>query len=272
MAREPWLDRLRLPFPTYESAHFDPELEAVYGTAIDILDRAKVPFLLAGAFALNVYTGIWRSTKDLDFFLRRSDLQAAFDAFQSEGYRVEVVDEVWLAKAWKGEGFVDLIHANANGLMPVDDTWYEHNSETEVWGRRVKVAPAEEVILSKMFVAGRDRYDGADVLHFMYALEGKLDWKRIFEKIGPHAGLLLGYLHHFRYAYPASAHFIPDEVFAECERLARERHDGVAFRGNLIDPIQFSIDVKAFGLPDERARVRREAIRGPEGPRPMEAA
>src|SRR5262245_2835272 len=96
---EPWLDRLELPWPTFEGAHYPPEECAMYAGVMDALAASGVPYLLAGAFALNAHTGVWRSTKDLDFFLRPQDLDAAYVALERAGHRIEVVDPVWLAKA-----------------------------------------------------------------------------------------------------------------------------------------------------------------------------
>jgi hypothetical protein len=277
-APEPWLDRLKMPQPSYQPAFYGPAEEEIYGRVIDILQGADVPFLLAGAFALNVHTGIWRSTKDLDFFVAPEDLEPAYRALEAQGYRIEVVDRVWLSKAWRDGVFVDFIHANANGLFPVSRDWFQHAKEHLVFGRKVLVASAEDVILSKMFVASRERFDGADILHFIYALKGRLDWKRMLAKAGEHAGLLLGYLHHFQYAYPVHANYIPEAVFREAERLALEGRAGAMFRGRLLDPTQFTVDVDTFGLEDGRAVARDAAAHGPDhhtapdgqrkGPRP----
>ena len=261
---ESWLERLELQWPTHERAHYGPAEEAVYADVMDVLARDGVPYLLAGAFALNAHTGVWRSTKDLDFFLRPGDLEAAYASLERAGYEIEVLDPVWLSKAWRDGVFIDMIHANANGLMPVDDSWYDHARTVKLFGRDVLVAPAEEVILSKMFVAARERYDGADILHFLYAAEGRLDWDRLLTKAASHTGLLLGYFHHFQYAYPAFAHYVPPEVMARAEKQAAEARLEDCFRGRLIDPVQFSVDVDVFKLPDERARVRAEAKRAPD--------
>jgi hypothetical protein len=261
---EAWLERLELPWPTFEPARYGTAETEAYAHAIDVLDAARVPFFLAGAFALNAYTGIWRSTKDLDFFLRPLDMEAAFAALERGGFRIEVLDPVWLSKAWRQHVFVDLIHANANGLMAVDETWAEHAGEGAVFGRRVRVAPAEEVILSKMFVASRERYDGADVLHLLFAAKGVLDWRRLVAKAGPHAGLLLSQLHLFQYAYPSFAHYVPREAIEAAERRAAEARLEDTFRGRLLDPVQFAVDVDVLGLPDERARVRSAARRSPD--------
>ena len=52
---------------------------AFYREAMDVLSRAGVPFLVGGAFAHACYTGIRRSTKDLDLFIRRDDYDRVGD-------------------------------------------------------------------------------------------------------------------------------------------------------------------------------------------------
>ena len=64
---------------------------------------SDVPVLVAGAYAFFEYTGIFRDTKDLEVFLRRRDLEAAFDALSASGFRCEMLDEVWIAKAYRGD-------------------------------------------------------------------------------------------------------------------------------------------------------------------------
>ena len=41
-----------------------------------LLNRCRVPYVVAGAFALQVHTGIWRFTKDIDLFLTPEDVPA----------------------------------------------------------------------------------------------------------------------------------------------------------------------------------------------------
>ena len=57
--------------PVSSSAHpdFPPEMRALFCEVLDHLNRASVPYVVAGAFALQQHTGIWRNTKDLDLFL-----------------------------------------------------------------------------------------------------------------------------------------------------------------------------------------------------------
>src|SRR3954447_17487799 len=60
-----------------------------YCRAIETLREAGIPFMVAGAYAFGVYTGIKRETKDLDFFLRPADLERTLQHFRDEGYATE---------------------------------------------------------------------------------------------------------------------------------------------------------------------------------------
>src|SRR5688572_28683229 len=61
-----------------------------YRETMDVLDRANVPFLVGGAYALCVFTGISRDTKDFDVFLKPGDIERALNAFRSEGFDAEL--------------------------------------------------------------------------------------------------------------------------------------------------------------------------------------
>jgi hypothetical protein len=247
---------------------FGAEEGRVYGEALDALDRAGVRYMLGGAFALNAYTGIWRDTKDLDVFAPREALPGIFEALEEAGFETEITDPCWLAKARKGDFFLDIIHADDNGINPVEESWYAHAVETSVLGRRVLAIPAEEMILSKMFVAYRDRWDISDILHLIFTTRGKLDWDRVLAGAGEHWELLLAYLHLYRYVYPSHAGYVPRELLdlltgryeREVESPSREP---LRFRGTLLDYESFRVDVEDWGLPDERAAARE--VRCPEG-------
>src|SRR5207302_3524132 len=83
--------------------------------------------------------------RDLHFFptRRSSDL--------------EVVDPVWLSKAWRDGFFVDLITGMSNGIITVEDSWIEGSARAKVTGVQTRVLAAEELIASKMFVLFRER-------------------------------------------------------------------------------------------------------------------
>lgn len=56
------------------------------------LQAAGIPFVVAGAYALQAYTGLYRQTKDLDVFLRRRDVPRALEALEAVNFRTEIVD------------------------------------------------------------------------------------------------------------------------------------------------------------------------------------
>lgn len=61
-----------------------------YRQVLDTLNAASVDFLLGGAFALHVHTGVERDTKDFDLMLRSSDVQRAIEACREAGFRADI--------------------------------------------------------------------------------------------------------------------------------------------------------------------------------------
>jgi hypothetical protein len=247
---------------------FDAEASEVYGEVLDALDRADIRYMLGGALALNTYTGIWRDTKDLDVFTTEKTVARVLEVLEEAGFETEVTDPVWLAKAHRGELFADVIHASHNGTGPVDESWFENATQISILDRKELVIPAEELILSKIFVVAKDRCDVDDVLHVIFATRGKLDWDRMLEKLGDHWELLLAYLHLYRYVYPSHTHYLPDRVLKSLLRRYEEEPEPTEtrFRGTMLDENTFRVDVKEWGLPDERAATT-EARRSAEDER-----
>ena len=242
---------------------FGTEEVEVYGEVLDVLNRAGIRHMLGGALALNAYTGVWRETKDLDLFVPEEAVARVLKTLEEAGFETEVTDPCWLAKAWKGNPFADIVHANQNGALQVEESWFADAKETTVLGRQALVIPAEEMIVSKMFVAARDQWDMSDVLHLIFARRGVLEWERILTKMDEHWELLLVYLHLYRYVYPSHVSYLPrwllELLLDRYEKGAgAPQENQLRFRGTLLDDPSFRVDVEAWGLPDERA-VAREA-------------
>jgi hypothetical protein len=246
-----------------QEPNFGTEEGEVYGEILDVLNREGIRYMLGGTLALNAHTGIWRDTKDLDVFVTEENVTRVLKTLEGAGFETEITDPCWLAKAWKGDLFADIVHANHNGTYPVEESWFGHAKETEVLGRRVLATPAEELLLSKIFVASRDRWDLSDVLHLIFATRGDLDWRRVLAKVDEHWELLLAYLHLYRYVYPSHTRYvpgwIPELLLDRYEKEAEAGPQGpLRFRGTLLDDVSFNVDVEEWGLPDERA-ITREA-------------
>ena len=224
--------------------------------ALRALARSPVPFLVAGAYALFEYTGIYRYTKDLDLFVRERDLEDALRALEAAGFRTEVTDPDWIAKAWRGPWYVDLIFSSGNGVAVVDDAWFDHARRGRVMDVGVLLAPPEEMIWSKSFVLERERYDGADVNHLLHACARGLDWRRVLARFDRYWEVLLSHVMLFRFAYPGSTEVVPDWVMEELlgrVQLTRPRPvtpDSIC-RGNLISRVQYQHDLER-GLGDGR--------------------
>ena len=238
-----------------------PETAAFYREAMDAFDEAGVPFLVGGAYAYARYTGIARHTKDFDVFVRPADFDRALDAFARKGWQTERTFSHWLGKGYQGEDFVDVIFSSGNGIVRVDELWFEHAVEEEVLGRPVRLVPAEEMIWSKSLIMERERFDGGDVSHVFHSRAPEIDWDRLLRRFDANGGwrVLLAHLTLFGYVYPGDAHLIPVRVMdALTDRLRGEVHqppaDEKLCRGTILSRSQYLVDVHRQGYQDARLR------------------
>ena|SRR5690349_10257917 len=67
--------------------------------SVATLHAAEVPFLIGGAYMVEVCGGISRRTKDFDLYVRPNDVKAALHALARAGYKTEMTFPHWLAKA-----------------------------------------------------------------------------------------------------------------------------------------------------------------------------
>jgi hypothetical protein len=222
------------------------------------LKAAPVEFLIGGAYSLALYTGIERDTKDLDVFVRPQDRDRALEALVAAGFQAEVTYSHWLAKAFRGDFFIDVIYNCGNGAAPIDDDWFRHAPAAEVCGESVRLCPAEESIWSKAFIMERDRYDGADIAHILCSAGGRLDWRRLLDRFGPSWRVLYSHLILFGFIYPAERDRIPGWVLRELyDRFQSEPTSAPAerlCRGTLLSATQYRPDVERWGYRDARLR------------------
>ena len=262
--RVPNKDEDKLPISSSKPPEFAPEQEQLFREVLTLLNESSIPYVISGAFALREHTGICRDTKDLDVFLAPEAVGPAMQALQNDGFECEITDPVWLAKAHRGDFYVDLITGMSTGTITVDQSWIERGSPSELFGVPVKVLAPEELIASKLFVTRRERFDGADIVHVFYGTRGRLNWDRLMQLVGEHWQILFWALVLYQYSYPAHSDYVPREIwddFINRFRAQIEHPDPNAeFRGSLIDPRMFAIDVEEWGMADlhERYREARE--------------
>ena len=251
-----------LPVSSSQPPQFAPEQEQLFREVLQILNARGIPYVVSGAFALHEHSGIWRNTKDLDVFMAADRVPITIEILQQHGLETEICDPVWLCKARRGGYFVDIISGMSNAVIRVDQSWIDRAFDSIVVGVPAKVLAPEELIASKIFVTRRERFDGADVAHMVYAAGTSMDWGRLMVLVGPHWEMLLWSLVLFHYIYPNS-NAVPRPVWDELLTKFRDEIEhpdpGAAFRGSLIDENMFAIDVEEWNLEnliaDYRSRV-----------------
>jgi predicted nucleotidyltransferase len=230
---------------------------AFYRRVLQAMVDAGVPFMVGGSYAFAAFTGIERITRDLDLFIRRADYERVEELMRGLGYRTELTYAHWLAKVHADVAFIDLIFNSGNGILPVDNEWLAHAPEGVVFGLPVRIAPAEESLVSKAFIMERERFDGADVAHLMRARADVLDWPRLLRRFGSHWRVLLAHLVLFGFIYPADRGRVPAWLMDDLLARLREEEGQPApstnvCGGTLLSREQYLHDVGSVGLKDAR--------------------
>jgi hypothetical protein len=238
-----------------------PDKAELYRTALEMLNRSGVPYLVGGTYAFQYYAGISRTTKDFDIFVRPRDVQRILDVLTRAGFKTEIAFTHWLAKAHHGDKFVDIIYSSGNGVAEVDDDWFAHAVDEEVLGVPVKLCPPEEMIWSKGMIMERERYDGADVAHLLRHCSGLLNWERLVRRFGQNWRVLLSHLILFGFIYPGERALVPSALMKEfINRLLAElevpTRNSKVCQGTLLSRAQYLVDVDDWGYEDARATPR----------------
>jgi hypothetical protein len=229
--------------------------------ALTALIRVNIPFLLGGAYAYVCYTKVYRETKDLDIFVKEDDCERTLKLFQKEGYCTELTYH-WLAKAYKGKWFIDIIFSSANGICKVTDEWFEHAvvDSDNAFGLKLQLMPVEEMIWSKAFIMEKERFDGGDINHLIRSHGVTLDWNRLLNLFGPHWRVLLSHLILFGFVYPDEhCRCVPSWLIEELtSRLVKEQREinndsrKKICNGTLVSRAQYLKDITDWGYIDGR--------------------
>jgi len=243
---------------TERAAAADREERAAHRRALQVLQEHGFEPMVGGAYALRAHTSIWRDTKDLDLFLAKNEIEAALAALDAAGFRTEFTDPLWLAKAFDGDYFVDLIFSSGNGIAIVDDEWRRRALHGSILDRDTLVVPAEEMIWQKAFIQERERFDGADIHHLLRCKGEQLDWRHLMSRFGgDYFEVLLVHLVTFRFAFPSHKEQVPSWVMKELlSRLQRREEDPdsapAVCRGTLLSRQQYLHETNVLGYRDAR--------------------
>lgn len=239
----------------------------IYRRALQALCDEEVPFLVGGAYALVHYAGVLRTTHDLDVFVRRRDIERALDVLSTVGFETRLAFPHWLGKAIWGSELIDVIFSSGNGLAEVDDVWFQHATQAQVFGLDVLLCPAEEIVWAKAFIMERERFDGADVAHILRSRADRLDWRRLLERFGAYYRVLLSQIVLYGFIYPGERDRIPSWVLPELLTRLQEEHESRpeatrVCRGTLLSRAQYLPDIHCAGYED--ARLAPEGSMSPE--------
>src|SRR5581483_10893759 len=229
------------------------------GSVVALRD-ADIPFLIGGAYVVEVYAGVSRQTKDFDLYLRPQHVGSALNALKRAGYKVERTFPHWLAKAKRGRDCVDLIFRAGNGLCELDDSWFERANNSEFLGMQVKLCAPEEMIWMKAYIMERERFDGADIAHILQSCAERLDWQHLIRRFGPDWRVLLSHLVLFGYVYPGERDKIPraimDDLVTRLRSEQRTLGDKRICNGPLLSRKQYLLDIQERGFRDARLQQR----------------
>jgi len=231
------------------------EADQFYTDSLRILRNSQIPFLVAGTFAINCYTGINRATKDLDVFCKPGDFPRILLHFKDQGFETEIHDERWLAKVRRGKCFFDVIFSSAVAVVTITNQWFNESHPAELYGVPVQLTPPTEMIWSKALLQNRSRYDGADIAHLILRQSDRIDWRRLLEHMEQYWEVLLIHVLNFRFIYPSERDRVPRWLLDELLERARLHADlpiskTRVCRGRLFSPEDYRVDVMEWGFAD----------------------
>jgi hypothetical protein len=198
--------------------HLPPGQWSVYKTLMALARDCGLQFAIGGGFATMAYTGQWRDTKDIDFFILARDkdemIRILTDSSLADYYDQQPYERHWIYRSYKEDIIVDVIWAMANGRAVVDEGWLQ-GPEVELDGEHFRLVPAEETLWSKLYVLQRDRCDWPDALNLIYSMGTDLNWRRLLQRVDEDAPLLSALLSVFGWLCPERARELPSWVSAE---------------------------------------------------------
>lgn len=160
----------------------DPVL-AVLDRTIELVRNAEIPYLVIG----EIGSAIWgrdRGTNDIDLFVRPEASPRVLELLAAEGFETRVVHDHWLSKASLDGVDVDVIYRASRDIL-LDEEMLERASWVDYRGRRLPIAPPEDLVVMK---AGATREDTArywyDALGILSG--ATLDWPYLVRRARQH--------------------------------------------------------------------------------------
>jgi hypothetical protein len=190
---------------------------AIYAKAIQAVRSANVPFMLGGGFALASFTGRWRDTKDVDFYIQPGHRDRVVEALSNAGFKdyfaERPYDRKWIYRSVQTGVIVDIIWAMANQRTQVDELWFERSGQVELRGERLAIVPPEELMWCKLYILQRDHCDWTDVFNLLYAAGPRLDWQHLIDRLEEDTPLLKALLQVYAWLCPKDVLKLPKSLW-----------------------------------------------------------
>lgn len=192
-----------------------------YSAAMRALRGAGIEFMLGGGFAQGSFTGRWRHTKDIDFYILPEQRDVAVQALTAVGFsdyfEVHGYDRQWIYRSTRQGVIVDIIWAMANQRAQVEASWLDRANHISIRGEDILLIGLEEFMWCKLYIVQRDRCDWVDVMNLMYTNGRWTNWDHLIERLGDDVPLLQGVLALFGWVHPERASLIPSHVWSRLE-------------------------------------------------------
>jgi hypothetical protein len=202
----------------------------IYKSAIHVLRKEGIDFLVGGGFARAAFTGHWRDTKDIDFYVRPEDRARAERALTKAGFadyfQKLPYDRAWIYRSYKRNVIVDIIWAMANQRAQVDEAWFQHAPQITIRGERVSLVPPEELLWCKLYVIQRDRCDWTDIFNLVHEHGPQMDWPRLIRRVEEDVSMLRAMLTVYGWLCPTEVKRLPASLLrrlSAAERAMRSR-------------------------------------------------
>jgi len=160
----------------------EEEFLRVLDEAIAAVERDGIPYVSIGSIP-TVMLGKPRwaeGEEDIDFFVKREDARSALEALGRAGFATQETFPQWLYKGKKSGVVVDIIF-RSTGDIYLDDEMLERATDVDFKGRKVKLAPAEDIAIMKALAHSRDTptywHDAVGILS-----ESEIDWDYLVER------------------------------------------------------------------------------------------
>jgi hypothetical protein len=144
--------------------------------AAGVLRDESLPFALAGGAAAYA-RGAAPPTHDVDFVIREADADAAAQALEAQGMRIEIPPEGWLIKAYDEDRMIDLIF-RLSGHLDMQAV-LDRAEEMNVAAVLMPVVTATDLAIAWLASFSEHHADFAGTLSCVRPLREQVDWNRV---------------------------------------------------------------------------------------------